>query len=223
MPPVLIYTDTQKATEEKAYLTKVIPFLQGAYDAIIDLELTASLNGLESLFNGISANPQGTDHLDRLANSFVKDKLIAKAGTPDFNGVPISASMLAMLIEVPDVSALVTPLRNYYQARRSVGGIRFNLLELDDDTISKKNTADASLDTEYTFYSKNDYGATLSTKLFAVCEELNELEAVDTNALLLKVGGRKEEGIFCGVEYRNGSWRPSLQFIREREAQKPNA
>ncbi|MBD1385732.1 hypothetical protein IDJ75_10620 [Mucilaginibacter rigui] len=224
MPPVLIYTDTQKATEEKAYLTTVIPFLQSAYNAILGLQLTATLAELESLFNSISRNPQGTDHLEQLAKSFVKNKLVIKAGSQDYNGVPISAQKIADMIDVPNVSTLVSALDGYFHARRSAGfGIRFTLLDLVDDVISKKGTADASITTEYTYYSKNDYGAALATQLFTMCDAMNQLEALDTSALSLKVGGLKQDGIFKGVEFINNTWRPSLYFIREREAQKPNA
>lgn len=213
MEPVLIEKDQRRIDEEKTLLGDAVIFLQELYNAFKAIGVTATLSELNAVTQALSAaNPQ-TNYL----RTYVANKLADKAGEPNFNGVPINRGMLLQMLEIPDLSFVeaVVKENNFYQSGGA--GFRLNLFTLAADVVSKTPDADAKLEEEFTFYTINDRGVLMATNLKTLCDSLNAWnEFAGSYGWELK--GAHDEEMIPGVLYRNGSFKPSLNFIRRQEA-----
>ncbi len=218
METVLIYTDTQRIALEKNHLTNSVVFFQSLYDALKGVEVTATLNEISNLIQQTVVSRRSDQQNNVTVESFVKSKLLVQAGSPDFNGVPIAQNKIADLIEIPDVSTVLTALNAYYQIGNTSLGFRIDLMEFTGDTIGKKAGTDATITALFTYNTKNDKGAEITTKLIELCTKLNSWQAYQTDKTIRAEG--KEVSI-RGVELFNNAFRPSLQYIRAQESAYP--
>jgi hypothetical protein len=222
MNPVLIITDTERITKEKALCDASVIFLQGFYDLITPLGVTFTIEEMTGA-SQIILNNHGrtTNQLEVL----LEDKLIEKAGGSNFNGVLISNEKLREMTEKPDVTNIYTYIRQsypkFYLSSQMI--ITPAFLELINGVVSKKATAYSTITALYTYYTKNDKGAELATMLFSVANKLNEYETylgrVPVPAHPTYSGLSKQVE---GIEFVGYVHRPILGYIRAAEELYPD-
>jgi hypothetical protein len=182
MDPILISTNTELITTQKQDLDKVIPYFQSIYDELQTLGITATLQDLSNIANWAQrGNNQGFEE------KFVKAALLAKAGTPNFNGVPIDQNKLADLISIPDITAFKIAASNWTQVFM-VGrlGAEIALMQIVDNVIGKLDTAYATIEERNTHYTKTDASTQLATDLLVVCTAMNNFDTARGNVLKVR-------------------------------------
>jgi len=212
MEPILIDKDERRIEEEKQHLIVVVGFLQQLHDAFKAVGIDVTLPEMANLLQYVNmvSRPHALEE-------FVADKMLDKAGEPNFNGVPIRREKLRDMLDLPDFSAIAATIGEYQLISRDGFGIRLNLLTLAAGVVAKGAGADASLEQEFTYFTKNDRGAEVAGHLKAVCDSLNGWN-VFSNSFGWELKGGHDEEMIPGVLYRNGSFMPSLNFIRRQEA-----
>ncbi|MET4080090.1 hypothetical protein ABIB40_000030 [Pedobacter sp. UYP30] len=219
MQPVLIYKDELRVTQEKEYLDTVIAYMQTLYNEFKTLSVDVTLTELVSL--GRTQGNISQKSSEKRIDDFVMDYLIVKAGEPSFNGVRISREKLGEMIEKPDLTAVFGVLNSSNNWRKYDFAIVEAWLKLDNDIVSKSDNAYDLIDALYTYYSKNDFGAVLTTKLFDLCGIVNTYYAFCTENGFLAESTPSSAGVpILGIEFKNYSHRPNLDFIREKEGMK---
>lgn len=217
MEQVLIYTDSQRINAEKAFLNQVVTYVQQLYDNFKAIGISLNVTELRDITQGM----KGISSSSSLLKEFVVDRLLAIAGTQNFNGVPINQSKLKELLEIPDLSQIKTTIAS---APGGQFGSAFNidpqLLQLTGDVVSKTAEAFTTLENRYTFYSKNDKGAELTAKLLTLSTSLNNLKSY-LNAVELTTHPGLPKPLL-GLEFKNQQYQPDLDFIRKQEALYPN-
>lgn len=222
MKAVLIETNKQKITDGKAFLNHSVEYIQGVYDEFKAIGVSLSLENLKDVL--FWAKRGDRDALRKL----VVEKIIEKAGMPNFNGVPINKAKLEELIDTPDISDIITRLSNNpIDTSFPNQYFRPELLIIENDVVKKKSDAFSIIEAENTFYTKNDKGAELATKLFELAEAFNAYAAYlndknSSNTFSPLISGESRSAKFKGLVYDNGVYRPDLYFIREMEASYPN-
>jgi len=211
MEPVLIYTDTEKIIKSKAFLDSTIPAFQDIYDSFKAIGITPATVQEMAFRVQIQQRDRSLDFLTK----YVLDKLLVVAGTPSFNGVPISQDRLRELIAVPDLTSLTEALMRF-PAYYDGGGIGSepDLLQITEDVVEKKENTYTTLEARYTFYTKNDRGAMLATRLFSMAEQMN-----DYLAYLGTIGWPlgNNAGIIDGLKLHDKVYSPDVNFIRKHE------
>lgn len=170
MEPILIFKDDSKIEEVLAIIAGQVSFYQAFYDEMQQLDIDVTLpqmSGLISYFRNI----RGSEDRHKRINGFVQGLLLDKAGTPDFNGVPISQQMLRQMIEIPDLGDLYSLFDTNYGIGDS--GNYTEKLQLVDGVVSKKATADDEVENEFSYYTRTDYGNELVGQLTPVITALN--------------------------------------------------
>jgi len=214
MDAVLIYKDTKRIASAQATLVKIVEFTQNVYDAFLEIGVDVTLDDLKTLIFSIR-NPQTS--CEAVIKGFVTNFFLNKAGTPEFNGVPIKRSELGKLIDIPDLAGVVSVISEFDRYETYEDKFNPALLEISDDEVSKTETADSELDAKFTYYTQNDRGAEIATKLFEMCEALNYLQSY----LKLNYANQVLDGKLIGIEHHN-IFRPKLHFIREQESRFPD-
>lgn len=221
MQPVLIYKDEKRISDEKAYLEKVIAYLQDLYNGFKNVSIEITLSELTSL--GRKANNTSQQSKEKQIQNFVSEYLINKAGEPNFNGVKISREKLKEMVEMPDLTNVNAIVDGSWQWMLDGYAIVDEWLKLENDIINKSDTAYNKIEALYTHYTKNDFGAVLTTKIITLCTALDTYYAFGNDSGFIGAPTHSFTGVpVKGVEYWNGVHRPNLHFIREQESYKPN-
>ena len=216
MNPVLIYTDSSQIEEAKAQLTQSIGHFQDLYDAFraIGIDVTVLEMADETTIMG---RDQQSQHLENL----VLDKLMAKAGTPDFGGVPISQEKLRTLLDKPDVTAIKTLIKNNYIRVR--GGYEPSLFEVIDGQVSLISTAFDTIESRFTYYTKNKNGEVAAKHLMALAEGVNKWLEYLQAPRLESYNPIVEQFKTIGLKLiRGGIFAPDVEFIRNQESRFSN-
>ncbi len=87
MQPVLILTETEKINAYKEFLPTTLPPLQAFYDLFKAIDIEPTLQDMTRL-----AFYDNSTQVKSQIDDYVGDKMIEKAGTPDFGGIPIKTS-----------------------------------------------------------------------------------------------------------------------------------
>lgn len=224
MEPFLIYTDNRSITAEKNALTAAVTYVQGVYDALKALGITASLSDLSNLTGWQrQADPRNKN----FASNYVTQKLADQAMGATFNGVALQRDKLLDLISVPDLTNMQSALQNYGSLYQNMGsfspGIRYDLLTLTDDIIAKVADSDSTIEGYYTFYTQTDVSTTLATQLQAVCDALNAYNAANSNAMANAFKGAigfeiPKQVPINGLALLGTTFVVSLRYIRNFEA-----
>jgi len=225
MSPVLIFTDTQKITEEKAFLNKAVPFFQSIYDAFAALNITVSIQEINSLVNW-TVNGNGGQNF---VQNFAVNKLLDAAAPYVLNGVQLSRDKVKDMMILPDVSAINSALQSSNSVfSYSYQGVRVDLLTLANSIISKVADSDAQIEALFTYYTKTDASAQLATDLLVVCAAMNTFEGAHNNALKIaqpQIYGNSGKNEFVAphpLKVVNGQFVINLDYIRRFE-ESPNA
>lgn len=216
MNPVLINTNNSAITGAKADLATTVPYVQQLYNAFKAIGVTVTLDDLRQMVFEMSSNVRYANP-EIIIRTFVDDYFVNKAGTPSFNGVPINTDALKTLLAPASIDGIVPVLSNYFQCTVNSAPLRFDLLQITGDVVSKLADADQRITDEHTYYTKNDRGAMAATKLLAAANALNDYKSFIDLAAHHIVEGNIE-----GLELKDGNFRPSLTFIRSQERNYPN-
>lgn len=219
MEPILIFRDERKIQEVLSVIDGQVIFYQAFYDEMQLLELTVTLSQMSGLVAYFPSLREPEARRKRI-HGFVLDLLMVKAGTPNFNGVPINQETLRGMITVPDLSGLYGFFEDNYGIDQ--GGNYSNKLQLIDGVISKTATADDEITNTYSYYTRTDYGNALVDQLSPIVMALNSylgftypnLAALryDTDGFKTGVG----LGIH-GIEYRDSQYMIDHEWLRKKE------
>lgn len=243
MDPVLIRTFPDRIAKEKAHLSSAVTAIQVIYSGFKALNITVTIAEITALVNKYispehrATVPTGTPSMLQMAagiqpepveekfiflEEFAKDKLFP-ATKASFNGAPLKDEAIRAMVAVPDLSAIQTALKNYYQERGSSAandfgkGLSAAQFKLTGDVVSKANTADADIEAKHTYYTRNDRGVNMANNLTALCTALNNYKTLAGSAMDAFTGSRYGKTTIEGVEYSDGDFIPSLDYIRKYE------
>lgn len=226
MEPVLIYTDTKSIADEHATLNNIIPLYQAVYDAVKSVGVTSpTLNEIYQLVQNARRKNERNFAFD-----YVQGKMVAQAGPMSLNGVTFSASAVAKMVQVPDVSPITAALQTFWGNNAqwhfigNAKGTRLSLLSLSGDVISAASDADAQITALFNHYTKNDQSAALANELQAVCDGLNVFNTANGGLYVKRIPShiRDEHGNLIstipGVAVNaDGNFIIGLKFIRKFE------
>lgn len=213
MESVLIHQDTSKINEVKKNREMLQNYLQEFLTELNRLEVTVTIQELVLL--AIFGRNTTIEHQQSKIFTFVQDQLVEKAGTPNFNGIPINKQALKELIEVPDLSELYSILKQSF----SFFGIGVNpsWFKIEGSLVALSDNSDDLIEGSFTYYTKNDAGVEYVNSLMAICEALNShneryhfhtLNKVFNNGLPMPVDG---------IEIKNLMFVPSVHRVRQIE------
>lgn len=208
MQKVLIYKNDYAISLHKNKLDKMIPYIQEVYDEFLSVGVAVTLDELKPILYSVIRYDIPTQNV---VEKFVMDSLIAKAGSQSFNGVEIS---IEKLINKPDLSSIIDKVSEYYNYHtHDSGGYTPENMELNDDVVSKTDTAFDEIENRFTYYSENDRGAEVGTMLFELAQRLNDAMSY----LDVKFYSSQAMPDIFGLKRENLLYIPDLNFIRRQE------
>lgn len=212
MQPVLILTDPEKITQHKAFLTKAVTYLQLLYDKFKAIGIEVTLEEMRVLIH--FPNGQTPNYI----SDFVAQKMLDKAGIPDFNGVPIKKQKLLEMMDVPDTTDITAFVKgaSSYLGHLNQTGIEPNLFEIINGVVAKKEDAEGTIEAKHNHYTQNDRGTEVAKKLNAIVQTLEDYKNYAGNAISDRFW-KDLELDDMGLENNGGKLRPSLRFVREQE------
>lgn len=221
MNPVLIFTDTETITNEKAFLNTALPVFQAVYDAFKAISITVSIQEINNLIVW-TVNHNGAPNF---VQEFAVNKLLDAAAPYVLNGITLGRDKIKDMMILPDVSGVNTALKGAYNMRGyNFGAVRYNLLSLANDVISKVSDSDTQIEALFTYYTKTDASAQLATDLLVVCTAMNTFDAAHNNALIMvqprviKDFGKNEFIAPHPLKVLNNQVVINLDYIRQFEA-----
>lgn len=218
MQPVLILTETEKITQHKAYLTKMLVPLQAFYNLFKAINVDATVADMHQM-----AHQNISTQIKSQMDEFVGNKMMDKAGTPDFGGVPIKREKLRDMLDMPDTTDLIKQAQAVQLLSQSNGGnywLEPKYYQIVNDVVSIKADAFANIEDRYTHYTKNNRGDLLATKMNEFIPQLNDYITLIGRGQSLNF--MRELGLEkIGIEWTSVELRPSLYFIRNEEKNFP--
>ncbi|WP_312340627.1 hypothetical protein [Sphingobacterium sp.] len=224
MEPVLIYKNTKEIEKIKSSNLKHLDYLKDFYAAMLKTGVEFTLDELVSIAQYYGAN-FGQEAFSERIRSFVKDKLLIKAGTPDFNGVPIDMEMLKKMIALPDLSEVFDLYGIFGQYFEQGCPIESNYFEIVGNTVRIVENQDAILIQKYSYYSENDAGVYMFGFLSEICDSLNSYQQ---QIGIKPIGGSASDRPvylnqgFDALHFDTEKFIPKLSYIRYYEKQNPD-
>lgn len=225
MEPLLI-TKNQSSIK-KANLKKLghLEYLKLFYSALSEYGITVTLKELVNLVNYQHNNLDGAK---RYLFNFIQNQLLEKAGTPSFNGVPISKEKLKELIQMPDLSVFDPIFEMHWHQIENGFGIIEECFKVQEDTIELSDNSESIIENMYTYYTKNDAGVYILQKINEVCDSLTKYDLAIHFTRLASghsfTAGQEIGGFMDGVDFNSNlnKFQPNLLYIRNWEQQHPD-
>jgi hypothetical protein len=225
MNPVLIYTDSEKISDEQETIDNVVTIYQAVYTAIKTLGVTPTLAEIDILVQYAKRQSQ-----TNFINDYILNKLTDAAAPFVLNGISLTRDAVKGMIALPDTTAIKTVLQSVWGFNSQkvfvgqVNGARINLLTLAADVISKVADANTQITNLYTFYTMTDASATMAANLQAVCDALNNFDTNNNDfyrrtipPLERQYNGEGIATVIPGLDIRNDAFVISLHFMRKYE------
>lgn len=190
---------------------------QQVYDMFKAMGVEVDLNEIQQLLH-MDNHSHPSDYI----RSIVADKLLAKAGTPTFNGIAINRQKLKDMIEVPDVSHIVTrvaQLQGHWGPKVTKSFITGHV-QIKDGKLTYADNFHDELNSKHLHTTRTKHSLHVAAKLMEASKmviELSDLLGKDPSAFeipglktVMRVEPETKKKAFVGH-------RIDLDFIRQQE------
>ena len=176
MEPVLIRKDAHLIKKENENLQHMLKDGQEVYDLFKGLGVEVTPKEISDFLHG-----QAKQHTSTTIHNFIADKMIEKAGNPDFNGVPIKKEVMRDMIQLPTSDHILkrikemAPFYNFHDVNKQAKMFHADHVEIKDGQVVPADGIHEKIESKHTHYTKTQRGAEVAAKLFEFLEKAKEL------------------------------------------------
>lgn len=175
MKPILIRKDDHLIKQEKENLQNMLVDGQAVLDHFKTVNIELTPVEIHDFLHKHANHVVKTNHV----HNFITDKMIERAGRPEFNGVPIKKEKLADLIEIPDTTIIKKAIEDigsrWQHNTQSLTSFKAKYVEVVDGKLNVKAGVQEAIEDQHTHYTKTERGYQVATKLLDVSKNIHEL------------------------------------------------
>jgi len=178
LDPVLIRKDEHLIKAGKDQIAILVTDIQQIYDLFLEIGIKLSVAEAYKFLLGRDAET---------VNDFVADKLVIKAGKPDFNGIPIKKEKIREMVEIPDISkieATITKVKASWKATQ-IKHFDVSAIQAKDGKIIVSPAFEEDLVKKNSYYTEKEAGHKIANQLLTIATEINRL---------IEISGNQKEG-----------------------------